>query len=321
MKKSLIALAAVAAVSAASAQSSVTLYGIADMWVGQTKSTTAANVSTSATKAASGGLAGSRWGVKGNEDLGGGMRATFLFEQGLDLANGAASGFNRQAYVGVGGGFGDILLGNVYTALDDINGAANSGFDSALSATSNVWVGYTSNPNSNIKYVSPTFGGISGALSTNLDGNGSDARVVSLQVGYTGGPLFVGLAYQGDKQSQPGLNVRHTLVNGSYDFGAVKLLASVRNVTNPDNGAAKAKELQVGVDVPLSAALTLSAGYAQSQNQNAAGVDGEKRTGFGLAAGYSLSKRSTVYGGLQNAKVKGSDKSDRLLAVGVNHKF
>lgn len=324
MKKSLLALAALTAVSAASAQSNLNLYGVADLWVGHVK---AAGVSS--TQMGSGGLAGSRLGFKGTEDLGGGLKANFVLEQGIDLTNGQAAGFDRQAFLGLSGGFGAVQFGNTYTALDDINGAANSGFDSALSATSGVWVGYNSNPGSNIKYITPTFGGFSAAASMNLDDNGSAARVASLQGAYNNGPIYAGAAYQSDKQTTAGVDARHVLVNGSYDLGSVKLLGSYRNVQRAAAfgavypnvaGSGRTDEFQFGVDVPLSSAMTLSAGYAQSKDA-AGGVQLEKRTGLGLALGYSMSKRTTVYAGVQQAKAKMAGTKDHLAAVGVNHNF
>lgn len=312
MKRSLIAVAAMSLAGLAAAQSSVTLYGIADYWVG--------NVKSVGSTTGSGGLLGSRWGVKGTEDLGGGLNAGFLFEQGINLATGAtAGGFNRQAYLSLGGDFGEVKFGNVFTPLDDIIGSANSGFDSILSATSGVWVGYNSNPFSQVYYSTPDFAGFNAAVSRNLNGDSSTA-VTSMRLNYANGPIYAGFSHQTDKQSNPGFNVKHTLLNGSYDLGVVKLLASVRNVTNPDSGADKARELQVGLDVPLNDFLTLSAGYANSSDKTA-GVEVADRQGLGLAFTYALSKRTTVYGGVQQAKEKLADTKDRLVAVGINHKF
>lgn len=321
MKKSLIALAALGAISAASAQSSLNLYGIADVWVGSQKT----NGAASETKMGSGGLAGSRIGFKGTEDLGGGLKANFTLEQSVDLTDGTATGFDRQAWVGLSGGFGALQLGNAYTAMDDIWGAANSGFDSALSATSTVWVGYNSNPGSNIKYTSPSFAGFNAAVSTNLDGKGSDARVISAQLNYNNGPIYAGLGYQSDKQKTAGVNTRHLLANGSYDLGAAKLMASYARVlrspdafTPPMPNSGRTDQFQVGVDVPMGA-VTLSAGYATAKD-SAGGATVDKRNGFSLAAGYTLSKRSTVYGGLRASDSDASGKSN-LYAIGLNHKF
>ena len=73
MKKSLIALAVLAASGAAMAQSSVTLYGIADVWFGGLKADQQAGNPDRVTKLDSGGVNTSRWGLKGSDDLGGGL--------------------------------------------------------------------------------------------------------------------------------------------------------------------------------------------------------------------------------------------------------
>jgi predicted porin len=102
------------------------------------------------------------------------------------------------------------------------------------------------------------------------------------------------------------------LINGSYDLGVAKLMASYYQ-TKLDAGA-KTNSYQLGADIPLSAALTLSAGYASS---SISGVSGSSR-GYSVAAAYALSKRTTIYGG-----VRGTNKEAAadLWAVGVNHKF
>jgi predicted porin len=132
MKKSLIALAVMAASGASFAQSTVSLYGIADAWVGRTTATGA----PSQVKLDSGGVSGSRFGFKGSEDLGGGLKANFLLEQGFNLDDGtqanATQMFSRQAYLGFSGGFGEVKLGKVFSAYDDISGMTNAAFDSAF---------------------------------------------------------------------------------------------------------------------------------------------------------------------------------------------
>ena len=182
MKKSLIALAVMAASGAALAQSSVQVYGIVDAWVGSErdrwfdhdKNQSKLNEPRQ-TKLGSGGISGSRFGFKGTEDLGGGLKANFLLEQGFDVdtgkggvdADGKPLQFSRQAYVGFSGGFGEVKLGKIWTAYDDISGATNSAFDSKFSATAKVFAsgGYNANPNNGLYYATPSFGGFSGALS------------------------------------------------------------------------------------------------------------------------------------------------------------
>jgi len=307
MKKSLIALAVLAASGAAMAQSSVTLYGVADLWIGK--------VNKNDVEMGNDGLAGSRLGFRGVEDLGGGLKATFNFEQALDLTNGANNGttFSRQANVGLMGGFGTVKLGRSFTALDDVFGAANSGFDSALSANA-VWQnGYPDSADAQLYYATPSFGGFAAAVSTQLDGNtaggATGGRISTFNVTYGNGPIAAAVGYGDDAVGTKGL-----MLNGSYDLGMAKLMASY--YTTKPEGLKRTNSYQIGADVPLGGALTLSVGYASSKNENT----GFRDSGFGVAAGYSLSKRTTVYGGFRAASIdSGADKD--LIAVGVNHKF
>ena len=331
MKKSIVALAVLAASGASFAQSSVTLYGIADIWFGQTSSTGL----PSQTVLDSGGLSGSRWGLQGSEDLGGGLKANFLLEKGFTLDDGkeTGSGFDRQAYVGFSGGFGEVKLGNVYTAYDDISASANAAFDSKLAPVTKVWLstGYTSNPNNNI-YYSFSAGAISGAVSyalgenkTNaastggLVGDGSASAVTSLNVQYADGPIYAGLGYQTDAPQGGGNSTDYTRLNGTYDFGAAKLLVGWGKVAT---GANSTSEWELGADVPVSAALTLSGGFARSSD-NAAKGDATRK-GYGFAAAYSLSKRTTAYAGFQSATTSApavADSTTRTTAVGIKHTF
>ncbi len=322
MKKTLIALAVLAASGAAMAQSSVTVYGVADVWFGSTKALGAKRV----TKLEDGGVSASRWGLMGTEDLGGGLKANFLLEQGLNLDTGTdrtGSGFRRQAYVGLSGGFGEVKVGNVYSAYDDISGATNSAFDSALSAVGGVFQSnnYSANPLNNLYYATPEFGGISGAVSYSLK-EAANTGVRAFHVKYNGGPVYAGLAYQAQSPVGGGASDKYTRINGSYDFGPAKLLASYgkEKLAAGDD----TNEYQIGVDVPLSGALTLSGGFASSKTKNA-GVTQSKRSGYGVALAYGLSKRTTVYTGLHSDTTKDAAgvktaKND-IYAVGIKHTF
>ena len=312
MKKLLAALAALSFITLAEAQSSVTLYGIADFWVGSSQG--------KGTTAGSGGLAASRWGLKGQEDLGDGLKAGFVLEQVFDLASEATPrSFNRQAYVSLAGDFGELRLGNVLTPLDDLNGNANSGGDSRLAAISGVWVGFNANPMRQLYYATPEWQGLGAAVSHSLDGQGGMA-VTSFRVNYNEGPVYAGLAWQTDTQSAPGQTVRHVFVNGAYDLGIVKLLASARRVTRPDSGADRTRESQLGLELPFSEALMVSTGYARSTDMSA-GQQVAKRQGYGLLMTYALSKQTSFYGGLQRNTETMKNARGRLTAAGIQHTF
>ncbi|MCX7257747.1 MAG: porin [Polaromonas sp.] len=337
MKKNLIALAILAASGVASAQSSVTVYGIADVWFGSTKNEAAINP-TRQTKIDSGGVDQSRFGFKGTEDLGAGLKANFVLEQGFNIDNGSdaitSQAFSRQSYVGLSSAaMGEVRLGKTLTPFDDISGATTPGFNSALSPSSNVWLStnYAANPANTIYYASPSFSGFSGAASYSLHedkntiiGGNKAGRTGSFNVKYEGGPVYVGFAYQYEKAAGPVNSVKFTRLNGSYDLGVVKLLAGYGRVSDQDKLGlgGKTTEWQIGADFPVTSALTLSGGYARSKDNAALG--NAKRTGLGLAASYSLSKRTSVYGGVQAANTKQNGVADvksDLYAVGVRHTF
>ncbi len=344
MKKSLIALAVMAAAGAASAQSSVQLYGIADLWFGSVKSEGIAhNLDANdkydptydgvrQTVLESGGVNTSRWGIKGSEDLGGGLKANFKLEQGFYMDDGAVkngTGFTRQAYVGLSGGFGEVQLGKVWSAYDDVSGAQTAVFDSALSGTVGVFAstGYQDYNNNGIKYISPNFSGFtfgaSYALGEDKTATESAGSITAFNVQYANGPVAVAVGYQTEEEAGNPVSTDFTRIGGSYDFGVAKLLASYGKAENKNFG--EATEYQIGVDVPLASNIILSANYATSEDESVAGVKGDERQGFGAAVAYVLSKRTMVYGGFrQNTTDDNTGKEigkTTVYAIGLNHKF
>ena len=119
MQKKLIATA-VAGLLSASAYAAPTLYGVADVYLGQisTKSSETAS-SANTTVINSGGQNGSRLGVKGSEDLGG-VKAIYNLEYGLSADQAGSGsrgiGFSRKQQVGLAGGFGSVVLGGIQSA-------------------------------------------------------------------------------------------------------------------------------------------------------------------------------------------------------------
>jgi predicted porin len=349
MKKSLIALAVLAASGVASAQSTVTLYGLVDAYVGTLKVNglrqTGVNLANPA-GGSGGGFNTSRFGLKGSEDLGGGLKANFVLEAGYDPSTGVANSytnpftgstsnavFGRQSWVGVSGGFGEIKLGKMWTPYDEVKGSGAAAFDANIFAPAgSVWVSnnYQDRPGNSIYYSTPSFSGFSAAALYAFGENKANAvgttpavdagKIVSVNVQYANGPIGVALSHQQEKPNGNVVTTKFTQLNGSYDFQVVKLLAAYGNVKN---GNDKTNEYQIGVDVPLGGAITLSGGVATSKTKFAAAPE-SKRTGFGLAAKYDLSKRTFLYTGLQAAKEKIAGTPDakvETFAVGVQHKF
>lgn len=337
MKKSLIALAVLAAAGAASAQSTATVYGLADIWFGNVKTDNGAGVTTSTTKLDSGGVNTSRWGLKGSEDLGGGLKANFKLEQGFALDTGlvgtgtagqvaGTQAFDRQTWVGLSGGFGEVQFGKVWSAYDDVSGASDAMFDSPALAPMNIIFasgGYTDRPINGLRYTSPEMSGFTGAFSYSLD-EGVGTSKTALSLSYGAGPLTAQFGYQKEATVAVANDVSFTRLGATYDFHVATAKLTYGKADNIANvSGAGASEWQLGADFPVSAALTLSASYAKSDDNANTITPNQSRKGFGLGAAYTLSKRTFLYGGLTHtsATTAGVDATGDRYAMGIQHKF
>ena len=359
MKKSLIALAVLASSGAAMAQSSVTIYGLADVWVGSQKDTTGTTSAGSFGKMASDeGFATSRLGFKGTEDLGGGLKANFQLETTVAFDSPSATSLgSRQAWVGLSGGFGEVQLGRVWTPYDDTRALINDTFNANFASSFNVWEGYIDRTNNGIRYNTPSFGGLTGSVAYAFGEDKTTttkaSNLTSFSLNYANGPIAAGLAHQIEKDTNPGIPVApatgvgiysdlsslssvlgaqvskrtYTLLNGSYDLGVAKLVAgynTVKATSTAVAGTAKANEFNVGVEVPFGSALALGVGYAESQVE-LNGVDQNDTTGYSATLKYSLSKRTFTYVGLtkdEEETAAGAPVAERTrFFVGVSHSF
>ena len=360
MKKNLIALAVLAASGVASAQSSVTLYGLVDAYVGNQKinglSQTGVNLASPA-GGSGGGLLTSRFGLKGSEDLGGGLKANFVLEAGFDPSTGVSNNysnpygapgnstnaiFGRQSWVGLSGGFGEVRLGKMWTPFDEVKGSGAAAFDANIFApAANVWASnnYSDRPGNSIYYATPSFSGFTAAGMYSFGENktatagavpGVNAgKIAAVNVAYANGPVAAAVSYQTEKATGSTVATKFTQVNGSYDLGVVKLLGALGRVKDGANpyglAVAKSTEYQLGLDFPVSSAVTLSGGYAHSKDTQLAGGPEITRKGFGVAGLYALSKRTNLYVGAQDSKQNAyaatAENKIRIYAVGVRHTF
>lgn len=206
-----IAAACVLAASSAQAQNSVTLYGIFDngvAWHSNQSSLSSTASGHSVVKMSSGIWSGSRFGLQGTEDLGGGTKAIFQLEQGIDTTNGgiAVSGivFSRQAYVGLASEiYGTLTVGRQYTPYYLLlspwsptmwltgygaHPGDNDSFDATSYRTNNLLVYTSPNKNNFIIGGSCSLGGVLGSL-----GRGS---TWSAAVQYRNGPIGLATGFQ-----------------------------------------------------------------------------------------------------------------------------
>lgn len=320
MKRNAIALAALGLVGGvASAQSSVTLYGVVDVAVERVKG------ATSLTRVTSGQQQGSRWGLRGTEDLGGGLKAMFVLENGFnaDVGTFGQGGrlFGRQGYLGLGGGWGAVRLGRQYTPMDDIASIIGTKVYDVLSVVPIIGNGDYNRVDNAITYVSPTVANTVFQLQYSLGEERASANTskdfakqVSAHALYAKGPLTAGISLMqvtdadgvlAGKQGKDAL-----LVAGAYDFGSFKLSAYY------DAEDKAVKKLKV---YGLAAAFkfgetTVSVGAAQAKDVNgsaAAASDDAKI--YTLQASHSLSKRTAIYSHLTAVS------NDAAAALGFNN--
>jgi predicted porin len=191
MKKSLLVLAVAAAVPVlAQAQTNVTLYGRVDASIGsESRGTSAGGVNGgSAISLLSGVQSSNRWGVRGAEDLGGGLKAIFNLEGGFDadigrgLGNTPGTGsnanttgtldFRRRSVVGLEGGFGNLVFGRDYDPLFRVLlGADTLGLGHYNNVHTIYGTGYGVRIDNGIHYVTPNFGGIQARVAYGLSEN------------------------------------------------------------------------------------------------------------------------------------------------------
>ena len=309
MKKSLIALAVLAASGVAMAQSSVTLYGVADLGLVKSNGVSAQMTGNGVMNNGS-----SRLGVRGVEDLGGGLKASFNFEQGINGESGAtdAATFQRAANMALSGGFGRFQMGRTLNpsfygvAAWELTGAANY----SVVGTQFAWTGQGPRTNSLFQYTTPNMGGFSGTLGYIMKpDNGGNAKY-DLNAIYGNGPLVVALSYNKTNTMKGNM-----ALGARYDFGAFKVAGSIQNNGGPSKG------FTIGATVPVGAfALTLDIA-----RENGTGM---KNTDLLLEAKYALSKRTFAYAayykdGDNNGALPGgyATGAKNHIGLGVRHNF
>jgi predicted porin len=307
MKKSLLALAVLSAFAgAASAQSSVTLSGGVDL--GLVRQNGAWNMQTA-------GSGRSALNFSGNEDLGGGMRAFFNLNHRFNPNNGTVNEtvrHYRQLWVGLGGGFGEVRLGRFLPPLQTMNGNYDPFGTETVGSTHTGGLGAGSGGsarNSNqIEYISPSLGGLQlrGSIAA-ADENGGAERPIGFSVGYGGGPVSVGVAYD-----RNGADLKTVGLYGSFNAGFATFMAQFEK--GDLSASTDTKHYSIGAKVPLGNA-TLKAGFSKFTTEEL------KKLGIGLD--YNLSKRTQLYTDI--GKTSGDGASVNLkktrFDVGIFHKF
>ncbi len=373
MKKTLVALAALAA-TGAFAQSTVSIWGTVDASYNYASADLASGNQTKSFMGNS-QLGSSKLGFSGLEDLGGGLKGKFWLEAGLANDNGAGKGtntnnqasgaaapnaipgsqgivFQRRAYVGLVGNFGELKLGREYVntflgvqaAVDPYgtNGPADS-TQLMLTLGAKVGAATITNASNMITYITPDFSGFSANVqyfmgeNTSGAANSDDGNGYSATAQYSNGPIFVSLGQQQTKYASTAALGDYTLrsLSASYNFGMAKVVYTyaheevARLADTPKNDSNL-----IGVIVPFGA-FNFKADYIRATNSYVAGAADATGELFGLGVDYALSKRSKVYATYANVKnsdggnlystggvgTLAANGSSNNLAVGIFHTF
>ncbi|CAG9269029.1 Porin_4 domain-containing protein [Paraburkholderia unamae] len=324
--KTVAASAAMLALSPAFAQSSVTLYGVVDTGIGWVNNQTTLGSTSgghSAVKMINGVWAGSRFGVKGSEDLGAGTKAIFTLESGINSATGAQqytnAMFGRQSWVGLTNpAYGTLTFGRQYASYYQLL--------SPFSPTNSLTGFYGAHPgdidgfdtiyraNNTIQYLSPKFHGFSFGGSYSLGGvpgsfNAGSTWTVALQ--YLEGPVGVGVGFSRINNS----------TSGGGAFGADSTTsnngaqAGVSALTNGYQSAQAQQRFAVGAIYRFNSAWDVSATYSNVQyipgsgskftdtaifNTGGVVLHWKPAVAWDLGAGYSYT-RATKANGITNA--------------------
>jgi len=281
MKKSFLALASLSAFTvAAHAQSSVTIYGIIDEAFVATSNAdlSRATATTAAVGARRFGLNGTRWGFKGMEDLGGGLKAVFVLENGFNPNTGGASQggleFGRQAFAGLSSDrYGTVTLGRQYDSVVDYIGPLIFGDQIGSSFSAHPADLDNSNNaqrvNNAVKYTSANYNGLTfGGLYSfgGVAGQFSRNQIYSLGAHYGNGPVNLATAYLHVKDPNTSF-----FSNSALSSGIGAPAAGGTSITSPVySGYMSANSYQV-----ISAAGAYTVGpvvlglvYANTQFQN-----------------------------------------------------
>ncbi len=275
--------------------SSVTLYGVIDNFIEYTDTGTHATA-----RMGSSGLYGSRWGLKGTENLGDGLKAGFVLEEGFNVNNGTFADstreFNRQAYVSLSkDNFGEVRFGRQTSPMFFTEGQLDAFVGASIASGLNNLSDYTVRTDNTVAYLSPTFGGVSAEVyyGFGTTGNGLAGANASYQAAlrYIRNRIYLAAVYQAVKNTTNTDILRSTYVGGHYDFDHVTAYLALHT--------AKLGSMHIDRQVVstsfrwnFSPFASVSLGYSYQRDRSGLGNNAQQ---IGLLTQYYLSKATQLY--------------------------
>ena len=318
----------------AASRDSVSLYGVLDEYAGSIRRSNSPGRTTALN---SGGMTTSYWGVRGTEDLGGGLSSFFALESFFQVDTGTSGRttadplFSRNAYVGLGGRYGQVGLGRQTNPMFTVTGTFNPfGVSANLSPVMlHIWSANYNRAvlgdsvwNNSVQYNSPNLAGFRASASYALGEvtNEAGVRNFNVTVNYDKGPFAAVVSAQ---RAETGLGFTTSIkkqdaqmMGLSYDLDFVKLFGQYFHTDTPDIQT-KTRTGQLGFAVPVGPGRIMAT-VARTERE-VAGAE-TTRTTTGLGYDHYLSKRTDLYAVYLLDKLTAFDRQSSL-ALGVRHRF
>lgn len=346
MKKTLIAVAALSAMAASAMAANVTVYGKIDQGLQVQNVKKTGQDSDTTFKGKSGISSGSRWGLKGTEEIADGYTVGFVLESGFDGFNGKSGQnggiFGRDAFVSVGTPFGQLVVGRTGMLSDGCTGDIIAGPSSPFGTTYGIAAAtkttfndiYGGRTDRAVRYVSPKFAGVQVHAEYANMNDGSTAstkqRYGGVGVSYANGPLYVAVAAETVRQeaSSQFEDPKFYSLAANYDFGVAKVFAGYQYAkdTTPIKGGEfydKYNAGTLGVSAPVAGGTVMA---SVAYRDGDAGEKDIKRVTGAIGYKYSLSKRTYLYTDIayaeEEVKTTTKDKTKTTeFNVGICHNF
>jgi predicted porin len=330
MQKKLIALAVAGLVSGgAFAQSNVVVYGSFDAGIRNVDTVNAAGDSR-LTMGSSGTYSSNRFGFKGSEDMGGGLKARFMLEGDFNSGTGAQAGalFGRSAWVGIEGGFGSLDMGRQYTVIFKTIGGYDP-FNYKYTGIIPLAGQDKARRNNDIQWAK-SFGSVTARAQYSLGEAVGDTSASSTAEGglsWANGPLSLGGAYGSEESAAGGLTTTNWTLGGAYKTGAWRLAAGYaqKEADIAGGGSTDTMDGWLGASYAISGPSALTAAYYDRKVE----TKGTKTAGqqlFIVGYTYAFSKRTNFYADIDHKSLDlgariGTNDSVTGISVGINHMF
>ena len=351
MKKTLIAVAALSAMACSAMAAQVTLSGVVDLGLNYTHVKNPDGTKTNSFTMKSGQNSGSRFMLKGSEELGNDVEVGFQLENGFTADDGKLGQgsrlFGRESRLYVKTNYGTIHAGR-FGGLDAGTGsvhifgggdlcAFSTGWGDSIMKESNVLKGISDRYDNSIAYQSPTFAGFTLYLDHSFKNDtakdGTEGRPSADQYNaaglkYVNGAFNAAFVYSQQNYKSAATtpeNGKAYSLGLGYDFGVCKLMVEGQYFDDiqADSAVQKGWGTIVSVTAPIAAGkVYASVGYKDAEQVSDSSKE-YKLWNVGLAYSYSFSKRTTAYvaAGYTEDKQLGEKTKTTEVAAGLVHKF